>query len=157
MNASLINTEILPFKATAFHNGKFVEVSDESLKGEWSVIVFMPAAFTFNCPTEVEDAADNYDEFQKAGAEVYTAEITYPKDREHLLLRGREVKENQAGFGFHYDPYNFDSNPERDFFEAVLRELNLHPGDVEDVYFTGGITDPAKTDFHVEYRGEDGR
>ena len=93
----------------------------------------------------------------EAGAEVYTAEITYPKDREHLLLRGREVKENQAGFGFHYDPYNFDSNPERDFFEQVLHELNLHPGDVEDVYFTGGITDPAKTDFHVEYRGEDGR
>ena len=31
----------------------------------------MPAAFTFNCPTEIEDAADNYAEFQKAGAEVY--------------------------------------------------------------------------------------
>ena len=31
----------------------------------------MPAAFTFNCPTEVEDAAANYAEFQKAGAEVY--------------------------------------------------------------------------------------
>ncbi|MBZ4038608.1 alkyl hydroperoxide reductase subunit C [Novilysobacter selenitireducens] len=68
---SLINTKVPSFKAQAFHNGKFVEVSDETLKGEWSVIVFMPAAFTFNCPTEVEDAADNYDEFQKAGAEVY--------------------------------------------------------------------------------------
>ncbi len=93
----------------------------------------------------------------EAGGEVYTAEITYPKDREHLLLRAREVRENQAGFGFHYDPYNFDSNPERDFFELLLRELNLHPDDVEDVYFTGGLTDPAKTDFHVEYRGEDDR
>ena len=31
----------------------------------------MPAAFTFNCPTEVEDAAEHYAEFQKAGAEVY--------------------------------------------------------------------------------------
>ncbi|MFP7723491.1 alkyl hydroperoxide reductase subunit C [Lysobacter sp. A3-1-A15] len=68
---SLINTQVPPFKAQAFHNGKFVEVTNETLKGEWSVIVFMPAAFTFNCPTEVEDAADNYDEFQKAGAEVY--------------------------------------------------------------------------------------
>jgi predicted nucleotidyltransferase len=28
---------------------------------------------------------------------------------------------------------------------------------VEDVYFTGGLTDPAKTDFFIEYRGEDGR
>jgi peroxiredoxin (alkyl hydroperoxide reductase subunit C) len=68
---SLINTEIQPFKANAFHNGKFIEVSDASLKGKWSVIVFMPAAFTFNCPTEVEDAADNYAEFEKMGAEVY--------------------------------------------------------------------------------------
>ncbi len=31
----------------------------------------MPAAFTFNCPTEIEDAAEHYAEFQKAGAEVY--------------------------------------------------------------------------------------
>ena len=68
---SLINSHIPPFKTQAFHNGKFVEVTNESLKGKWAVIIFMPAAFTFNCPTEVEDAADNYAEFQKVGAEVY--------------------------------------------------------------------------------------
>src|SRR3546814_4378328 len=68
---SLINTEVKPFKTQAFHNGKFVEVSNESLKGKWSVLIFMPAAFTFNCPTEIEDAANSYAEFQKAGAEVY--------------------------------------------------------------------------------------
>ncbi|MDP9108080.1 MAG: alkyl hydroperoxide reductase subunit C [Pseudomonadota bacterium] len=68
---SLINTHVAPFKTQAFHNGKFVEVTNESLKGKWAVIIFMPAAFTFNCPTEVEDAADNYAEFQKVGAEVY--------------------------------------------------------------------------------------
>ncbi len=68
---SLINTTVQPFKTSAFHNGKFIEVTEASLKGKWSVVVFMPAAFTFNCPTEVEDAADNYAEFQKAGAEVY--------------------------------------------------------------------------------------
>jgi alkyl hydroperoxide reductase subunit AhpC len=51
--------------------GEFIEVTEESLKGKWSVLIFMPAAFTFNCPTEIEDAADNYAEFQKAGAEVY--------------------------------------------------------------------------------------
>ena len=68
---SLINTTIQPFKTTAFHNGKFVEVSNETMAGKWSVLIFMPAAFTFNCPTEIEDAAENYAEFQKAGAEVY--------------------------------------------------------------------------------------
>ena len=68
---SLLNTQVQPFKTEAFHNGKFVEVTDASLKGHWSVLIFMPAAFTFNCPTEIEDAAENYAEFQKAGAEVY--------------------------------------------------------------------------------------
>jgi NADH-dependent peroxiredoxin subunit C len=68
---SLINTEVPPFKAQAFHNGKFVEVTEQSLKGHWSVFIFMPAAFTFNCPTEVQDAAENYPEFQKVNTEVY--------------------------------------------------------------------------------------
>ena len=68
---NLINTTLKPFKTTAYHNGKFVELTDQAVRGKWSVFIFMPAAFTFNCPTEVEDAADNYAEFQKLGAEVY--------------------------------------------------------------------------------------
>ena len=71
MNRSLINTEIKPFKATAYHNGKFVEVSEASLKGKWSVVFFYPADFTFVCPTELGDLADNYAEFKKLGAEIY--------------------------------------------------------------------------------------
>ena len=69
---SLINSEILPFKSTAFHKGKFVPVSDADLKGKWSVVFFYPADFTFVCPTELEDLADNYAEFQKLGVEIYS-------------------------------------------------------------------------------------
>ena len=69
---SLVNTPIKPFKATAYQNGKFIDVSDESLKGKWAVVVFYPADFTFVCPTELEDLADNYAEFQKLGVEVYS-------------------------------------------------------------------------------------
>jgi NADH-dependent peroxiredoxin subunit C len=68
---SLINTAVKPFKAQAFKEGKFVEVSDESTKGKWSVFFFYPADFTFVCPTELEDLADNYAEFQALGVEVY--------------------------------------------------------------------------------------
>ena len=68
---SLINTTIKPFKAQAYQNGKFFEVTDQSLKGKWSVVVFYPADFTFVCPTELEDLADKYAEFQKLGVEVY--------------------------------------------------------------------------------------
>ncbi|HSC87274.1 MAG TPA: alkyl hydroperoxide reductase subunit C [Polyangiaceae bacterium] len=68
---SLINSTIKPFKATAFHNGKFVDVSEATLKGKWSVFVFYPADFTFVCPTELEDLANSYAEFQKLGVEIY--------------------------------------------------------------------------------------
>src|ERR1700751_2602355 len=69
---SLIGTEIKPFKADAYKNGKFVSVSDADLKGKWSVVFFYPADFTFVCPTELEDLADNYAEFQKLGVEIYS-------------------------------------------------------------------------------------
>lgn len=68
---SLINTEVKPFNATAFHQGKFVQVSEADLKGKWSVVFFYPADFTFVCPTELGDLADNYAEFQKLGVEIY--------------------------------------------------------------------------------------
>ena len=69
---ALINTEIKPFKATAFHNGEFVEVSDADLKGKWSVVFFYLADFTFVCPTELGDLADSYAEFQRLGVEIYS-------------------------------------------------------------------------------------
>ena len=69
---SVINTEILPFKAQAFKDGKFIEVSDADLKGKWSVVVFYPADFTFVCPTELEDLADSYSTPQGLGVEVFS-------------------------------------------------------------------------------------
>jgi peroxiredoxin (alkyl hydroperoxide reductase subunit C) len=68
---SLINTEIKPFSAKAFKNGQFIDVTEASVKGSWSVFFFYPADFTFVCPTELEDLADNYAEFQKLGVEIY--------------------------------------------------------------------------------------
>lgn len=68
---SSINSEIKPFTAQAYHAGKFVTVSDTDLRGKWSVVFFYPADFTFVCPTELGDLADNYAEFQKVGAEIY--------------------------------------------------------------------------------------
>ena len=69
---SQINTEVLPFNATAYHNGAFVDVSDADLHGTWSVVFFYPADFTYVCPTELGDLADNYAEFRKLGVEIYS-------------------------------------------------------------------------------------
>ena len=67
-----VNTEIQPFTATAYHKGEFVPVTDRDLRGRWSVVFFYPADFTFVCPTELGDLADNYAEFQRLGVEIYS-------------------------------------------------------------------------------------
>ena len=69
---SLINTEVKPFKATAFQNGTFETVTEADLKGKWSVVFFYPADFTFVCPTELGDLADHYQTLQDLGVEVYS-------------------------------------------------------------------------------------
>ena len=69
---SLINTEILPFSAQAYQNGQFVTVTDQDLRGHWSVVFFYPADFTFVCPTELGDLADYYGELRALDVEVYS-------------------------------------------------------------------------------------
>jgi peroxiredoxin (alkyl hydroperoxide reductase subunit C) len=69
---SLIGTEVKPFKAQAFQSGKFIEVTEQDLKGKWSVVCFYPADFTFVCPTELEDLQNIYEDLKKLGAEVYS-------------------------------------------------------------------------------------
>ena len=99
---SLINTQVPAFKTQAFHNGKFVEVSNETMKGKWAVLIFMPAAFTFNCPTEVEDAAQNYAEFQKANAEVFI--VTTDTHFSHKVWHETSPAVGQAQFPLVGDP-----------------------------------------------------
>lgn len=70
--SSLINSEVKPFTATAFHNGEFISVTNEDLIGKWSVVCFYPADFTFVCPTELGDLADHYAQLQELGVEVYS-------------------------------------------------------------------------------------
>jgi peroxiredoxin (alkyl hydroperoxide reductase subunit C) len=69
---SLINTEVRPFTATGYQNGSFVEVTEATLKGKWSVVFFYPADFTFVCPTELGDLADHYGTFQGLGVDLYS-------------------------------------------------------------------------------------
>ena len=68
----IIGSTIKPFKATAFQAGKdFFDVSDSDVKGDWAVFFFYPADFTFVCPTELEDLAEQYDSLKGMGVEVY--------------------------------------------------------------------------------------
>ena len=73
-----------------------------------------------------------------------------------LLVHNNEQNDNY-GLTFHYTPYNFDSRPELSFFRSFLNVLNENPEEIRVFLFTGGLTDPNKTDFHFEYLGEDKR
>ncbi|TEA78196.1 alkyl hydroperoxide reductase subunit C [Allopusillimonas ginsengisoli] len=136
---SLINTKIKPFKATAYHNGKFIDVTDESIAGKWSVFVFYPADFTFVCPTELEDLAEQYAEFQKLGVEIYSvstdthfshkawhdtsdaiSKVTYPMlaDPTHALARNFEVLIEEEGIALRG---TFVINP-----EGEIKVLEIH-------------------------------
>jgi len=140
---SLINTEIKPFKASAFHNGKFVDLTEADVKGKWAVFIFYPADFTFVCPTELGDMADNYAEFQKLGVEVYSVstdthfvhkawadasdtikKVTYPMigDPTGTITRNFDVMIEEAGLALRG---TFVMNPEGVIKVAEIHDLGI--------------------------------
>lgn len=69
---SIINSQVPEFKLQAYHDGKFVTVTSDDIKGKWAVFFFYPADFTFVCPTELVDLAEKYEKLQSMGVEVYS-------------------------------------------------------------------------------------
>lgn len=105
---------------------------------------------------------EGFKEEKRDDKSIYVTEIIFHKDKADKLLLGYEEfikrhKQPQLPFGFHYSPYNFDSQPERKFFEDILWQLKENPDDIEDIYFTGAIDDPNKTEFLFEYKDKEGR
>ena len=72
MITNFINQEIADFSVNAYHNGDVTSVTKEDTLGKWGVYFFYPADFSFVCPTELGDLADNYAKFQEIGCEVYS-------------------------------------------------------------------------------------
>ena len=127
---SLIGKEVQPFKAQAYKEGKFVEVTEQDFKGKWSVLCFYPADFTFVCPTELEDLQETYPALKELGVEVYScstdshfthkawhdtsdaiSKITYTMigDPSHVIARNFEVlREDEA----HADRGTFIIDPD---------------------------------------------
>ena len=70
-----INENAPEFKEDAFINGEIKKISLDDYKGKWVVLFFYPADFTFVCPTELGELADNYEEFKKLNAEVISVSV----------------------------------------------------------------------------------
>jgi NADH-dependent peroxiredoxin subunit C len=72
------------------HTSSFGKLSlaDLKAKGKWTVLVFYPADFTFVCPTELADLAEQYDRLKEMGAEV--ASVSTDTQYAHLSWRNSE-------------------------------------------------------------------
>lgn len=65
-----ISQPIPEFEMETFHREKIKKIKLADYQGRWLILLFYPADFTFICPTELEEAAENYQEFKKLGAEI---------------------------------------------------------------------------------------
>ncbi len=65
-----IGSPIADFELNSYQNGKLGKVKLSEYRGKWLVLFFYPADFTFVCPTELEEMADNYEEFKKMNTEI---------------------------------------------------------------------------------------
>lgn len=127
---TIINTRIPEFKLNAYHDGKFITVTDKDVLGKWAVFFFYPADFTFVCPTELVDLAEKYDKLKSLGVEVYSVscdtqyvhkawhdasdsikKINYPMlaDNKGLLARAFGVMDEEEGVAYRG---TFVSDPE---------------------------------------------
>lgn len=68
-----INQKVPEFTLDAYHRGDIVKASLADYRGKWVILFFYPADFTFVCPTELGDLADNHKKFIAEGAEILAA------------------------------------------------------------------------------------
>ena len=140
---SLIGKHVGEFKATAYKNGEFVDITNECIKGKWSVFFFYPADFTFVCPTELGDLADNYAAFKDIGCEIYAVstdthfthkawhdtsdtikKVEYPMigDPTHVISNIFDVIIPDAGLTLRG---TFIVNPEGEIVSSEINALNI--------------------------------
>ena len=65
-----IGEKIQDFSLDIFCQEKITKTKLSNYLGQWLVLFFYPADFTFVCPTELKELADNYETFQKLNAEI---------------------------------------------------------------------------------------
>ena len=93
------------------------------------------------------------------GTPVYTARVSFAPNRKSLYVTAAQLADASLALdrSFHYEGYNFDSEPEHEFLEWTLALLKDNTHQINGIWFTGGLTDPGKTDLFAEYLGDDGR
>jgi peroxiredoxin (alkyl hydroperoxide reductase subunit C) len=68
----VIGQEIADFEVELFQNEKIEKTHLSHYRGQWMVLFFYPADFTFVCPTELEELADAYEQFKAINIEIFS-------------------------------------------------------------------------------------
>jgi len=83
------------FTAEAVVNGKFTDISLESLRGKWVVLVFYPLDFTFVCPTEIISFSEKAKDFRAINTEVLAISV----DSKYSHHAWTNLPRNKGGLG----------------------------------------------------------
>ena len=83
---------------------EFGKISLDGLKkeGKWTILVFYPADFTFVCPTELADLAEQYDKLKQLGAEVIS--VSTDTKFSHLAWKDSEKLLEKVTYPMGADP-----------------------------------------------------
>ncbi|MDZ4198308.1 MAG: redoxin domain-containing protein [Kiritimatiellia bacterium] len=65
-----IGHQIPDLELDAYHGDAVKKIRLSQFRGQWLVLVFYPADFTFICPTELQEAARLYPKFREENAEI---------------------------------------------------------------------------------------
>jgi len=124
------------FKKTAvvsLEAGKeFDTLTNDCLKGKWSVIFWWPKDFTFVCPTEITGFNDHYEEFAKLDAHLIGASC----DSEYVHLAWRNAHPGLKNLKF---PMLADTS------KSLAEELGILQADEKVAYRATFIVDPEGT------------
>jgi len=71
----MIDKQAPEFVTQAFHEEQIKEISLKDYLGKWVVLFFYPGDFTFVCPTELKELAENYETFKKLNTEVLSVSV----------------------------------------------------------------------------------
>ena len=102
---SIIGKQLPEFTLDAFKKPELVKVSTADVLGKWSIFVFYPADFTFVCPTELSDLADNYAEFvhkawSDASPSINKIEYYMLADKKHELADFFDVFQEESAMAY---------------------------------------------------------
>ena len=115
-----IGKKVPPFTINTYNpvKGDFDEVSLQKLQdsGKWTVLFFYPADFTFVCPTELADLADQHKKLSELGVEVISmsadtcfAHMAWRKSEKLLEDVQFQMGEDPTGnIARHFGVYNED-------------------------------------------------